>query len=229
MKKYLSCLFLTSSIFCSTEDIDNKTLSKALGHVVAKNIKNTPASIDEKAFLEGIKESFSGKNAPLSDDDFIAALTKANEKAHKQIATVNLKKAEDFLDKNAKQKDIIDIGDGKLQYRIEHKGKGNAVHSYNTPLVRYTGKYIDGTVFCETLEPERVCLSEAIIGFQKGLEGMKEGEKRTIFVHPSLGYGDKGALLPNSLLTYEVELIKADISQKQIDLQHEKLITSQEQ
>jgi len=58
---------------------------------------------------------------------------------------------------------------------------------------------------------------------------MKEGEKRTIFVHPSLGYGDKGALLPNSLLTYEVELIKADISQKQIDLQHEKLITSQEQ
>lgn len=55
-----------------------------------------------------------------------------------------------------------------------------------------------------------ISLDETIPGFNKGLIGMKEGEKRTLFIHPDYGYGTSGYLPPNSLLTFEVELIKAN-------------------
>jgi len=38
---------------------------------------------------------------------------------------------------------------------------------------------------------------------------MKEGEKRRLFVHPEVGYGTSGQLLPNSLLIFDIEVIKA--------------------
>ena len=40
--------------------------------------------------------------------------------------------------------------------------------------------------------------------------GMKEGEKRKIFIHPEYAYGTKGSLPPNSLLTFEIEIVKAN-------------------
>jgi peptidylprolyl isomerase len=39
---------------------------------------------------------------------------------------------------------------------------------------------------------------------------MREGEKRTVFIHPELAYGTNGYLPPNSLLTFEVEIVKAN-------------------
>ncbi len=38
---------------------------------------------------------------------------------------------------------------------------------------------------------------------------MKEGEKRTIYIHPEKAYGVTGHLPPNSLLIFDVEIIKA--------------------
>ena len=39
---------------------------------------------------------------------------------------------------------------------------------------------------------------------------MKEGEKRRLFLHPDLGYGTTGHLPPNSLLIFDVEVVKAN-------------------
>ena len=40
---------------------------------------------------------------------------------------------------------------------------------------------------------------------------MKEGEKRTVYIHPDLAYGTNGYLPPpNSLLTFDIEIIKAN-------------------
>ncbi|EIJ93335.1 uncharacterized protein NEPG_01677 [Nematocida parisii ERTm1] len=49
---------------------------------------------------------------------------------------------------------------------------------------------------------------QIIRGLELGIEGMRVGGKRTITVPPRLGYGSTrvGAIPPNSLLVFQVEL-----------------------
>ena len=60
------------------------------------------------------------------------------------------------------------------------------VESGKTITVNYTGKFEDGTVFDSSLaegrEPLHTVLGNGnlIPGFEKGLLGMKEGEKKTL-------------------------------------------------
>jgi FKBP-type peptidyl-prolyl cis-trans isomerase 2 len=63
-------------------------------------------------------------------------------------------------------------------------------------IVHYTGKFEDGSVFDTSLtegrEPINTVLGQGnlIKGFEIGLVGMEEGEKKTIEVTPEDGYGE---------------------------------------
>jgi len=63
-------------------------------------------------------------------------------------------------------------------------------------VVHYTGKFEDGSVFDTSLtegrEPIKTVLGQGnlIKGFESGLVGMTEGEKKTVEVTPEDGYGE---------------------------------------
>ena len=59
-------------------------------------------------------------------------------------------------------------------------------------------------------------IKQSIPGFAKGMLGMKEGEKRVLYIHPELAYGLTGQLPPNSLLIFEVEIVKANSSLSEV-------------
>lgn len=59
-------------------------------------------------------------------------------------------------------------------------------------------------------EPILLPLTKVIPGFSQGMQGMKEGEVRVLYIHPDLAYGTAGQLPPNSLLIFEVKLIEAN-------------------
>ena len=65
----------------------------------------------------------------------------------------------------------------------------------NTVKVHYTGKLADGTVFDSSADREplevKLGTGSVIPGFEKGLVGMKVGEKKTIDVPVSEGYGER--------------------------------------
>lgn len=185
-------------------------LSEAFGHLIGKNMESLGVSLDMQQVVKGIRDAAEGKASPMTEEECIQALTMVQENLFKKQAAENLERAETFLCKNAQNKGIVSLHQGKLQYKIEKPGKGLEVQPHFTPIIRFVGKYLNGSVFGSSKEQEALSLDETITGIQEGLVGMKEGEKRTLFIHPDLAYGTNGLLPPNSLLTFEIELVKAD-------------------
>jgi FKBP-type peptidyl-prolyl cis-trans isomerase len=93
-------------------------------------------------------------------------------------------------------------------------------------FVHYTGKLTDGKVFDSSIprkEPFAFILGAGMVipGWEKGILGMKVGEKKTLTIAPEDGYGARGVsnpqtgevvIPPNATLIFDVELV--DIQRK---------------
>jgi FKBP-type peptidyl-prolyl cis-trans isomerase len=203
------------------ETVDVNKVSEAFGNFIGRNLKSSGLNLDVDSFVQGIRNGINGKPSPMTDKEYEKAMMLLQEQTFKRLAEDNLKAANAFLEKNAKEKGVVEIEpdklQDKLQYLIVKQGSGNEVKEGDSPQIQYTGKYLDGTVFGSSQDtggPITIPLNQTIPGFAKGLMGMKEGEVRKIFVHPDLGYGKAGHLPPNSLLIFEVELVKANSPDK---------------
>jgi peptidylprolyl isomerase len=195
--------------------LDVPKVSEAFGHLIGKNLDSLGFKFDMDKIIQGIQDSVIGKDSPMSESECIQAISQDQEKKFKKLAEVNLQEAAKFLETNLSQEGIVVLEDKKLQYKVETEGTGETVQAHFSPLIKYTGKFLDGKIFGASKEDEMISLDETIPGFSKGIIGMKEGEKRTLYIHPDLAYGVNGNLPPNSLLTFEIELVKANNPQEQ--------------
>jgi peptidylprolyl isomerase len=185
-------------------------ISEAFGHIIAKHIESLEVDFDFTHIVKGLQDAGLGKESPMSETECIEAITKSRETRFNELAKINLDLANAFMKKNQIEPNVSVIEEGKLHFRIEKEGEGDSVQEGYSPVIRYTGKFIDGTIFGASKGEDLVTLDETIPGFGKGLLGMKEGEKRTLYIHPDLAYGTMGQLPPNSLLLFEIELVKAN-------------------
>jgi peptidylprolyl isomerase len=195
------------------QQIDMVKLSEAFGNFIGKNLQMPGVEFNLEGLIQGIRSGAEGKPSPLSDKEYEAMMGAVQEKAFKELAAKNMKEANEFLSKNSKAANVVELIPEKVQYEMVVEGKGPAVAEHASPMINYTGKYLDGTTFGSSEETGgaiAVPLDQTIPGFSKGVVGMKEGEKRKIFVHPDLGYGATGQLPPNKLLIFEVEVVKAN-------------------
>lgn len=106
-----------------------------------------------------------------------------------------------------------------VYYVTEKEGAGSGVESGDQVKIDYTGKFLDGTVFDSSVENPhgreprplefQIGVGMVVPGFDEGVKGMKKGEKRTIFIPSPLAYGPNGspgAIPPNSILIFDLEL-----------------------
>jgi len=106
----------------------------------------------------------------------------------------------------------------KLQIGIKKRVENCSVKSKKGDMLKmhYTGTLEDGTEFDSSIprgDPLSFTLGagQVIKGWDQGLMGMCEGEKRKLVIPPELGYGASGAppkIPGEATLTFEVELIK---------------------
>ena len=103
-----------------------------------------------------------------------------------------------------------------LQYVDLVVGDGAPANTTDTLVVHYTGKLTNGKLFDSTrdaLIPTpmkfQINAGSMIRGFSEGVETMRVGGLRRIFVPSALGYGGagKGTIPPNSDLIFDVELV----------------------
>lgn len=197
--------------------IDLEKVSQAFGHLIGKNLDSLGFEFDMSEVIKGMEDSVAGKESPMNETECVQAISLVQEEAFQKLANKNLEDANSFMAENAKQEGIITLEKDKLQYKVEKSGEGAVVEDHFSPMIRYSGKFLDGKVFGASQEDELISLDETISGFSHGIVGMKEGEKRTIYIHPELGYGTSGYLPPNSLLVFEIEVVKANATPEQED------------
>lgn len=207
--KWIGCFFLTLSLGAEETDSKNQELvkiSEAMGHLIGKNLQSLGLSLDIDALVRGMQQASNGNESPLTEEECLEAISHLQEESIAKVAQKNLQEASCFLICNQGKEGVVALEEGKLQYEIVKTGEGGAVLPYSKPLIRYSGKYLNGPQI-PTAE-EFLDLEEMIPGFKKGLVGMKEGEVRRLYIHPEYGYEE--APSPNALLIFDVELIKAD-------------------
>lgn len=85
--------------------------------------------------------------------------------------------------------------------------------------MNYTGRLENGTVFDSNVDPKfkhvepfvfNLGAGQVIAGWDKGIVGMKVGEKKTLTIAPADGYGANGVpgvIPPNAILIFDVELL----------------------
>ncbi len=207
---------------------DIKVISEAFGHLVAKQLSSIGIEFDWESLIKGLNAAFDGKEPPIDEAACIQALTAIQEKNFQKQAEANLTQAEAFMKETALNPETKEIPTAQqtkkeiplLLYQVTQKGDGKVVEEHSSPLLRYKGtSHSDGKTFANPTEEQRIHLDDTVPGFKQGIIGMQEGEKRTIFIHPELGFKDMaGYLPPNTALIFEVEVIKADVpAEKEAD------------
>lgn len=189
-------------------------ISETMGHMVGRLIlmaKDKGIPVKEDSVIQGMKDALQKKTPPLTDEQYQEAMAHLVQASMEKTATKNLQEAEEYLKKNTSATGVKEIVPGKLQYLIVKSGDGtDLVTEISTPKIKYSGKFIDGTVFDSSDEsgPIALPLNHTIPGFSKGMSGMKKGEIRRLFIHPEMGYGTEGDLPPNSLLIFDIEVVE---------------------
>lgn len=111
------------------------------------------------------------------------------------------------------KKDIM-VNDLKIE--VLKEGTGEPAVVGDEVVVHYIGSLEDGHVFDSSHTrgvPFPVTIGEGrvIQGWEKGLQGIKVGEKRKLTIPPAMGYGAReipGVIPANSVLIFEIDCVE---------------------
>jgi FKBP-type peptidyl-prolyl cis-trans isomerase FkpA len=118
-----------------------------------------------------------------------------------------------FLDNSPTLK--FELKPSGLYYLDVAVGTGITPVKHDTAFIRYTGKFLDGTIFDSNTtlaDPLSFPVDEGwlIPGFDEGVTYMKAGGKAMFLIPSSLGYGTQGyySIPGYTPLLFDVELVK---------------------
>jgi peptidylprolyl isomerase len=172
--------------------------------------QNLYPQYDVESFIKGVRACANGENPPgnLSGIEMYELTQEVEFQAHRKNMQENLLKSEAFLESIAKKPEIICVLPKLVYYETLFPGTDDLVEI--PPKFHYSVHLLDGKVLYDTHElddPQPVCLDAVIPGFTQGVKGMKKGERRRLFIHPSQAFRTMHwTIPPNSLLIIDVEL-----------------------
>jgi len=200
-------------------------LSYALGADMGNNLKKFEVDVNAEMYVKGMKDALSGGSVLLTEQEIKSTImamqkdlqAKQQEKMKSQ-GEKNKKEGDAFLTENKKKEGVKILPSG-LQYKVITEGKGKSPVATDTVTVHYKGTLIDGTEFDSSYkrnEPASFPVNGVIKGWTEALQLMKEGAKWQLFIPANLAYGESGrpSIPANSVLIFEVELIKIGMKEK---------------
>lgn len=220
------------SVSVSNKSVQMNNFNDSLAYAIGNNIGSSFLRDDMKLNLDlvksGMEAAVNQKEGALTKEDqekifkvFSEAMqVKQKAVAEKQEAQnkiegdKNVAIGKKFLEENKTKPGVRTTASG-LQFKVVSEGNGPKPTAADNVTVHYTGTLIDGTKFDSSVgkDPVTFPLGGVIKGWTEGLQLMNEGSKYTFYIPSELAYGDRGAggiIGPNSVLVFDVELIKVD-------------------
>lgn len=164
-------------------------------------------SQDQRAFRRALEESVSSPIPPpmmSASREMLRGLQRARD---------HLTAAENRCEALSKDLTLQSVIPNQLYVKTVEEGIGEPIKDVNRLRIKYVIEENSGSILFAHHDTW-INLSDSILGFQHGLQGMRIGEKRTLFIHPALGYGAMTTLPPCSLLIVHVQLLDVDLTTK---------------
>lgn len=199
-------LFLVCCLALHAQEPDMEKISEAMGHLIGKNLQSIGVGVDLDAVIKGMQDAAAGKQPPLNEEQCVQAIAALQEETVAQKRAQKVAEAEKFLSTNREAPGIVCLEGNKLQYKVDKPGEGAPAEKYNAPLLRFQVHGLDGHLIGSSEGDEVLYLEDTLPGFSQGILGMREGEIRTLYIHPDLGQPEEG------LCICKVELLKVDAS-----------------
>ena len=200
-------------------------LSYGIGMDVARNFKKNDVPLDPDMVMRGIKDGLAGVRPQLSEKEFrkvigdFQLLVRQRTAGNLRLLSAdNRKKAEEFLQTNKAKDGVVTLAGG-LQYKVLQAGQGPLPLDSDTVQITYRGTLLDGTQFdaTEPGKPGKTKLYDLFNGLRAGVQHMNVGARWTLWIPPSMAYGERGVgsdIGPNELLVYEIELLGTTPAQR---------------
>ncbi|MCB0790798.1 MAG: FKBP-type peptidyl-prolyl cis-trans isomerase [Flavobacteriales bacterium] len=202
------------------------SVSYGIGTDIGHNMRSSGMdSLNVEAMAQGIRDGLDSTERfdmeavrPLIQAYMLEAQKKVMAKEQAE-AEGNLRKGEEWLAENGKKAGVVTTESG-LQYEVLQAGKGPKPQAADKVTVNYKGTLIDGTEFDSSYkhgQPATFGVSQVIPGWTEALMMMQEGARWKLYVPSGLAYGNSrgpgGKLPANSVLIFEVELLKVNPEQ----------------
>jgi FKBP-type peptidyl-prolyl cis-trans isomerase FklB len=203
---------------------EEQKVGYSFGTMLGKRMVSDTPELDINAFVQGIKDGFTGQPPLLTEaqineviQDFQVKQREVQMAKFEKIADDNKVQGDAFLAENKGKEGVKTTASG-LQYRIIKAGSGVKPGVSDTVKVHYEGSLINGTVFDSSIkrgEPVSFPVGGVIKGWTEALQIMPEGSKWQLFIPSDLAYGPGGNrnIGPNEVLLFDVELLEVQKSQ----------------
>jgi FKBP-type peptidyl-prolyl cis-trans isomerase len=196
----------SSFILPKTESMPGLDLSEQLtinpNHVIAKSIWKEIADLDSE-YLQAFLKGYSSEK-----ENHGRLLPYVSYKECLKNSRINLQQADQYFSELAKDDQFTEIYPAGLYYKVLSTGNGPVLKGTSTIYAQYT--IYDPRGLPLSSSTESIELMKTIPGFYHGVQGMKVGEEREIFIHPQFAYGiytllEKGIHLKASVKLLAIE------------------------
>jgi len=193
---------------------ESRQMSECIANILWTHLSNYYPHYDLKAVLARIEELAKAQAPPMNPEECrMTCLLPVLYKIHAHEAAKNLKASELFLKELSGKKGIIEVVRGKVYVEQLADGEGATIKLEDSPVLSYDGNMLDNgmnMVKRRNGVKIKITLTDVIQGFAQGVVGMRVGERRKIYVHPDLAYGEADGDNPQQLAIFDVQAISND-------------------
>jgi FKBP-type peptidyl-prolyl cis-trans isomerase FklB len=189
------------------------SVSYALGVNIGSSLKSQgTGELNWETMLAAAERAYTGDTTlEMTDQEAVKFLNDFFKNKQREAAQKTLEEGRAFLEKNKSNPLVFETESG-LQYEIIEKGNGPTPQLGDSVMVHYTASLISGEVLESTSgrDPQAFVVGGVIRGWTEALQMMKEGGQWMLYIPSELAYGSMtgGKVPPNSVLVYEIKLVK---------------------